>query len=169
MKQSCSETQHNPYKTDERRVEYRWHPFVGQKVVVIEQRTVKGCVFFHCRLLELPDHASIAIPAWMFERARCVLMKTTPSPAVSWSALETLRQLISDTVSPGKGGAHASSEISAIRGAVGAVSPAESSGSVGRSSGSNTRGATAVIDQASQRGLCVPAQAGNDPSKAGGE
>jgi len=99
--QRCTTRRGNAHRTEisgEREVLYRWHPWAGCIVRVHEAvEKVDGTVL-RCSRGGGATERWLELPAWMFDRAACLAMRTAPKPRVEFAALAVLQELLSDAI-----------------------------------------------------------------------
>jgi hypothetical protein len=97
---SCTTVVHDTHKTVFREVQYRWHPWHGQRVLVqSEARRSSGAVL-RCVREDLNSSPALEIPAWMFDSSICSQMKHHSAGYVSSAALLVLKDLLSAALVP---------------------------------------------------------------------
>src|SRR3979411_3351669 len=78
---------------------YHWHPWFGMRVAIHE--AVNNGVVFRCTLSGSAADRLLEVPAWMFDRARCLdPSRLTASPFVSMDALSVLSDLLRQALKP---------------------------------------------------------------------
>ncbi len=88
----------NAHKTLCQKVAYKWHPLFGQKISVHVGAGARKQGVLHCDVSGRSEVAGLAIPIWMFDPSICDGMRIRRKPFVEISALEALRQLLTDTI-----------------------------------------------------------------------
>jgi len=95
----CTTRRGNAHSTevgDEREVLYPWHPWAGCIVRVHEAvEKVDGTVL-RCSLEGGSRERWLELPAWMFDRARCLPMRIARDPHVAFAALARLTELLAE-------------------------------------------------------------------------
>src|SRR5215831_15965794 len=87
---------HSTEVGDEREVLYPWHPWAGCIVRVHEAvEKVDGAVL-RCSLEGGSRERWLEVPAWMFDRARCLPMRIARDPHVAFAALVGLTELLAE-------------------------------------------------------------------------
>src|SRR4051794_39870016 len=81
----CTTRVENAHGTGVREVLYRWHPWFGLAVHVHAAATKADGVYFRCTLNGADGARWQELPAWMFDRAACVVLACwSPSPSSAW-------------------------------------------------------------------------------------
>jgi hypothetical protein len=84
-----------PTGTVFRELLYRWHPWFGMRVASHGAVDKADGVVFRCTLSGSATDRWLEVPAWMFDRARCLdSPRLTASPFVSMDALSVLSDLL---------------------------------------------------------------------------
>jgi hypothetical protein len=74
---------------------YHWHPWFGMRVAIHEAVDKADEVVLHCTLSGSAADQRLEVPAWMFDRVRCLdSTRLTASPFVSMDALSGLSDLL---------------------------------------------------------------------------
>jgi hypothetical protein len=89
---------HRTGKAEAREVFYSWHPWVGCVVLVHETIEKAGSVVLRCSRDDGLTGRWLELPAWMFDRAACLLMQVARHPHVDFVALSALSALLAETV-----------------------------------------------------------------------
>ena len=85
----------NAHGTVFRELLYHWHPWFGMRVAIHEAVDKADGVVFRCTLSGSAADRWLEVPAWMFDRARCLdPSRLTASPFVSMDALSVLSDLL---------------------------------------------------------------------------
>jgi hypothetical protein len=91
----CTTRFKNAHETVFRELLYRWHPWFGMRVAIHGAVDKTDGVVFRCTLSGSVTDRWLEVPAWMFERARCLdSPRLTASPFVSMDALSVLSDLL---------------------------------------------------------------------------
>ena len=90
----CTTNGHKTHKTECATVHYPWHPLFAQKVIIQRRRLRRGCPTAACVPENNPQRASLEIPEWMLDEARCSQMRIKTKPWVCWMALAELSSLL---------------------------------------------------------------------------
>ena len=78
----------NAHGTVFRELLYHWHPWFGKRVAIHEAVEKADGVVFRCTWSGSAADRWLEVPAWMFDRARCLdPPRLTASPFVSMDAL----------------------------------------------------------------------------------
>ena len=97
----CTTTFKNAHETVFRELHYRWHPWFGLQVAIHEAVDKADGVVFRCTLSGSAADRWLEVPAWMFDRARCLdPSRLTASPFVSMDALSVLSDLLRQALKP---------------------------------------------------------------------
>ena len=89
---------HRTGKAEAREVFYPWHPWVGCVVLVHETIEKADSVVLRCSRDDGLTGRWLELPAWMFDRAACLLMQVARHPHVDFVALSALSALLAETV-----------------------------------------------------------------------
>ena len=85
----------NAHGTVFRELLYHWHPWFGMRVAIHGAVDKADGVVFCCTLSGSGADRWLEVPAWMFDRARCLdSPRLTASPFVSMDALSVLSDLL---------------------------------------------------------------------------
>lgn len=84
----------NTHKSEWREVQYRGHPWHGQRVWIRGEARRSGQVVLRCVQDELKRFPLLEIPAWMFDSTICSRMTQNDLAYVSSSALLALKDLL---------------------------------------------------------------------------
>jgi len=106
--ENCTTRRHNAHEPDEREVLYPFHPWSGRLVRVREARERASGDIFRCLIGEDDGDRGRDLPAWMFDRAICGLVRMSASPVADIAALVKLRALLNDALGLGRPEATAS-------------------------------------------------------------
>ena len=91
----------NAHGTVFRELLYHWHPWFGMRVAIHEAVDKADGVVFRCTLSGSAADRWLEVPAWMFDRARCLdPSRLTASPFVSMDALSVLSDLLRQALKP---------------------------------------------------------------------
>ncbi len=93
---------HNAHELVEREVLYPFHPWSGRRVRVREAREWASGDIFRCTIGENDGDRGRDLPAWMFDRAVCGLVRMSASPVADIAALMKLRALLNDALNCGQ-------------------------------------------------------------------
>lgn len=88
------------HKTGFREVQYRWHPWQGQRVLIQCEARRSGSAVLRCVREQLNDSPALEIPEWMFDSSLCSQMKQDNLAYVSSAALLALKDLLSAVPDP---------------------------------------------------------------------
>ena len=88
----------NAHKPEEREVLYPFHPWSGRLVRVREARELGSGDIFRCTIGREDSDRGRDVPAWMFDRAVCGLVRMSASPVADLAALARLRSLLNDAL-----------------------------------------------------------------------
>jgi hypothetical protein len=99
----CRTPPHTTPETQILTVQYPWHPFHGQQVSVMRHFCKQGIEVCRCASPGRIGLPSLEIPAWMFARAHCALMRSARSAHVNLQALVDLQRLLHDSTSSSVG------------------------------------------------------------------
>src|SRR2546423_1950955 len=91
----CTTEVRDTHKTAFREVEYRWHPWHGQRVLVPRGARRSGGVVLQCVRDELKGFPTMEIPEWVFDSRVCGRMKPAEFPHVNCATLSALKYLLS--------------------------------------------------------------------------
>src|SRR3979411_813865 len=84
-----------PHGTVFRKLFFHWHPCFGMRVAIHGAVDKGDGVVFRCTLSGSAADRWLEVPAWMFDRARCLdSARLTASPFVSVDALSVLSDLL---------------------------------------------------------------------------
>jgi hypothetical protein len=98
---NCTTRFKNAHGTVFRELLYHWHPWFGMRVAIHEAVDKADGVVFRCTLSGSAADRLLEVPAWMFERARCLdSPRLTASPFVSMEALSVLSDLLRQALKP---------------------------------------------------------------------
>jgi hypothetical protein len=86
----CTTRRRNAHGTDVREVLYQWHPWTGRQVYIHEVVERAGCDVFRCSIAGSAADRWLEIPAWMFDRAVCGMVRVDGTPRVA-SILRSMR------------------------------------------------------------------------------
>ena len=106
--ESCRTRRHNAHELGEREVLYPFHPWSGCLVRVREARERTSGDIFRCTIGRDDGDRGRDLPAWMFDRAICGLVRMSGSPVADMAALVKLRALLNDALGLGRPEAAAS-------------------------------------------------------------
>jgi hypothetical protein len=87
---------HRTDKSDEREVLYPWHPWAGCIVYVHDTVEKADGIVLRCSRDGGATERWQELPAWMFDRAACLLMGLARDPRVDLAALSVLQALIAE-------------------------------------------------------------------------
>ena len=91
----CTTRFKNAHGTVFRELLYHWHPWFGMRVAIHEVVDKADDVIFRCTLNGSAADRWLEVPAWMFDRTRCLdPPRLTASPFVSMDALSALSDLL---------------------------------------------------------------------------
>src|SRR5215207_1962546 len=91
----CTTMFKNAHGTVFRELLYHWHPWFGMRVAIHGTVDKADGVVFCCTLSGSAADRWLEVPAWMFDRARCLVSpQLTASPFVSMDALSALSDLL---------------------------------------------------------------------------
>jgi len=90
----CTTSFENAHGTIFRELLYPWHPWFAHRVAIHEAIGNSNDLVFHCTLSGSDTGRSVAIPAWMFDRAICAATWLTVTPYVTAAALSALYDLL---------------------------------------------------------------------------
>ena len=91
----CTTKFKNAHGTVFRELLYHWHPWFGMRVAIHEVVDKADDVIFRCTLNGSAADRWLEVPAWMFDRTRCLdPPRLTASPFVSMDALSALSDLL---------------------------------------------------------------------------
>lgn len=80
-----------------RRLCYPWHPWYGRSVLTRKAGGAHADLVYFCKLPEAPLHAMLVeIPKWMFDAARCAMMRFAELPQVDCATLRALKSTIAE-------------------------------------------------------------------------
>ena len=98
----CTTRFKNAHGTVFRELLYHWHPWFGGRQAAIHETVDKADgVVFRCTLSGSAADRWLEVPAWMFDRARCLdPSRLTASPFVSMDALSVLSDLLRQALKP---------------------------------------------------------------------
>jgi hypothetical protein len=97
----CTTRFKNAHGTVFRELLYHWHPWFGMRVAIHETVDKADGVVFRCTLSGSAADRWLEVPAWMFDRARCLdPPRLTASPFVSMDALSVLSDLLRQALKP---------------------------------------------------------------------
>ena len=97
----CTTRFKNAHGTVFRELLYHWHPWFGMRVAIHEAVDKADGVVFRCTLSGSAADRWLEVPAWMFDRARCLdPSRLTASPFVSMDALSVLSDLLRQALKP---------------------------------------------------------------------
>jgi hypothetical protein len=82
---------------ERRRVQYRWHPFHGQELLVCGERRTASLIVLRCLVVGDERRDCMHIPAWMFDAPTCNLMTLADAPRASLTSLLALRHLVDES------------------------------------------------------------------------
>jgi hypothetical protein len=88
------------HKTGFREVQYCWHPWCGQRVLVRCEARRGGNAVLRCVREDLNRSPGLEIPEWMFDSSRCRQMKQNSVAHVSSVALLALKDLLTTSPDP---------------------------------------------------------------------
>ncbi len=94
----CTTRRHNAHELREREVFYPFHPWSGLVVRVREAREHTSGDIFRCTIGSVDGDRGRDLPAWMFDRTVCGLVRSLASPIVDMAALVRLRALLDDAL-----------------------------------------------------------------------
>jgi len=103
----CTTRFKNAHGTVFRELLYHWHPWFGMRVAIHEAVDKADGVVFRCTLSGLAADRWLEVPAWMFDRARCLDPSLTASPFVRMDALSVLSDLLRQALKPPLSSSHA--------------------------------------------------------------
>jgi len=83
------------HKTGFRAIEYRWHPWHGQRVLICGEARRSGRVILRCFQDQLRGFPALEVPEWMFDSHICSRVKPAEFPCVDYATLVVLQQLLS--------------------------------------------------------------------------
>ena len=93
----CTTRRGNAHRTEnpeEREVLYRWHPWAGCIVTIHEVvEKVTGTVL-RCSRASGSGDRWLELPAWMFDRTKCIAMRVASEPVAEFAALAALEELL---------------------------------------------------------------------------
>ena len=90
----CTAKRRNANGTDVREVLYPWHPWTGRQIHIHEVVQRAGCDVFRCSIAGSAADRLLEIPAWMFDRAVCGMVRVDGTPRVDIGALVALVKLL---------------------------------------------------------------------------
>jgi len=90
----CTTRRHNAHGTDVRELLYPWHPWAGCHVHVNEAVERAGSDIFRCSKTGAMSDRWLEIPAWMFDRAVCALVRIGVARQVDIGTLSALARLL---------------------------------------------------------------------------
>jgi len=90
----CTTRQHKTHRTTIEEVHYPWHPWFGQRVVVVEGVRRSDHSVCRCRLEGDESGRGLELPQWMLDRASCLAMRAAAEPVVRTSDFANLRILL---------------------------------------------------------------------------
>jgi len=97
----CTTPDRTDYRTELRRVHYRWHPFYGRDVPVRGTKKRRSFPVVRCQESDDETRDRREVPEWMLDPVRCEAMELSAAPYVAWHALCELRDLLLACVTPG--------------------------------------------------------------------
>ena len=144
--------QQSAHITRTRVVLYRWHPWQGRAVSILNAVAKADQGVYRCVLAEAEQDRSLEIPQWMFDSAVCCRIAFAPTPSVSYQTLRELGRLIKSVrrlvepvvlqaehpAMPDSGGARARQERFSPSGSVGPVSLRDKEPDLGTAAGRGT-------------------------------
>lgn len=92
----CTTRRRNAHRTEDCEVRYPWHPWFGRVVCVYEVIEKAADVVVRCSLDEAGLDRWLELPAWMLDRAACVLMRLAAHPRVDVAWLAALQALLTE-------------------------------------------------------------------------
>ena len=98
----CTTRRGNAHSTEigeEREVLYPWHPWAGCIVLVHEAVEKLDGTVLRCSREGGSRERWLELPAWMFDRARCLPMRIARDPHVAFAALAELKELLAEAAS----------------------------------------------------------------------
>ena len=97
----CTTRFKNAHGTVFRELLYHWHPWFGMRVAIHEAIDKADGIVFRCTLSGSAADRWLEVPAWMFDRSRCLASpRLTASPFVSMDALSVLSDLLRQALKP---------------------------------------------------------------------
>src|SRR5215469_3313792 len=96
---NCTTRRGSAHSTEigqEREVLYPWHPWAGYIVLVHEAVEKLDGTVLRCSLEGGSRERWLELPAWMFDRARCLPMRIARDPHVAFAALAGLTELLAE-------------------------------------------------------------------------
>src|SRR3979411_2144204 len=97
-----------PHGTVFRKLFFHWHPCFGMRVAIHGAVDKGDGVVFRCTLSGSAADRWLEVPAWMFDRARCLdPPRLTESPFVSMAALSVLSDLLRQALKPPRSSSNA--------------------------------------------------------------
>jgi hypothetical protein len=100
----CTTRRRNAHRTEDCEVRYPWHPWFGRVVCVYEVIEKAADVIVRCHLDEAGSDRWLELPAWMLDRAACVLMRVAAQARVDVASLAALQALLIGASSAGSCG-----------------------------------------------------------------
>jgi len=88
--------QQNTHITDSKEILYRWHPWCGRTVFVVNTIAKHGEMILRCALEPLETTRVLEVPQWMFDPVACCHVTCATSPVVDCAALRELKHLLAD-------------------------------------------------------------------------
>jgi len=82
------------HSTEFRELLYPWHPWSGLRVGLHKEVERPGGAVFRCDLKASVSDRWLEIPAWMFDRASCAMVRLEAEPHTSLAALVGLAALL---------------------------------------------------------------------------
>lgn len=90
----CTTRRRNAHGTDVRELLYPWHPWAGCHLHIHEAVERAGSDIFRCSKTGAMSDRWLEIPAWMFDRAVCALVRIGVAPQVDIGTLNALARLL---------------------------------------------------------------------------
>ena len=98
----CTTRRGNAHSTEigeQREVLYPWHPWAGCIVLVHEAVEKLDGTVLRCSREGGSRERWLELPAWMFDRARCLPIRIARDPHVAFAALAELKELLAEAAS----------------------------------------------------------------------
>ena len=108
----CSNA-HRTANPEEREVLYPWHPWAGCLVRVHEAIEKVDGIVLRCSR-DVATKRWLELPAWMFDRAVYLPMRSTRDPGIEFAALAALRELLTGVASQHSQSASSNTAVSGV-------------------------------------------------------